>query len=101
MDFVEIKLSELSGYQSDTWVSGPRLPGGFCYGGALTNPEKNWFLLVSGSNCGDDRMGNGIWKLEDSTEQAGSGLDFERMPGHLVSDRNQFGTTYILDNDAC
>ena len=83
-------------------MSGPRLPGGFCYGGALTNPEKNWFLLISGSNCGDDRMGNGIWKLiKDSTQQASSGLAFERMPGHLVSDRNQFGTTYILDNDAC
>ena len=83
-------------------MNGPRLPGGFCYGGALANSEKKWFLLISGSNCGDDKMGNGIWKLiKDSTQQDRSGLAFERMPGHLVSDRNQFGTTFVLDNDAC
>ena len=80
--------SDLYLVESRKWVAGPQLPGGFCYGGAEATPDGAHFILVGG-------MTNEIWLLDTMA------MEFQTMAGKLRTERNQFGTTFILDDDVC
>ena len=80
--------------ERNQWVSGPNLPGGFCYGGALSDGGDN-FVMLGGVGCGRGELSDVIWRLDTSA------MKFEVMPGSMPQAKNQFGTTFVLDNDSC